>query len=308
VGVTATVKPGGGKVIAERLNRSAATLGNSSETDLAIIENAGAVNDEMLALEAICNGVDRLPGLAAAANRYHKGAEEAATNAVTAAWLAGQALRAAKLACRHGDFQPWIEENFAGSYRTAAAYMRLASNVQASALLETGAQSIDGALKSIRKPRPRPEPPKPKADNATDIAEPLDVVDAIDKVVPSSSVGAGIDAAESEPEELGRLMWCQGQNLAATLDFQIAEIIGPCPDIQFDAAARRAILDVLTKHAEVIVAMFTDADGVIAKIPAIDNDDAIVAAKRVFYAIVDRWGSWAQFDRDRKAPMPADPP
>src|ERR1700742_3817012 len=80
--------------------------------------------------------VDPLAALAADANRWHEQAETAAQSFVEAAWYCGQALLQAKQLLKHGEWKPWLQENFRGSYRTAATYMQMAGKVQSPALLE----------------------------------------------------------------------------------------------------------------------------------------------------------------------------
>lgn len=66
--------------------------------------------------------------LAATANRYHAEAQKAAGNALQAAWHAGSTLLSAKAELRHGQWLPWLDANFKGSYVLAQSYMRIASN------------------------------------------------------------------------------------------------------------------------------------------------------------------------------------
>ena len=47
----------------------------------------------------------------------------------------------------HGNFLPWLKENFAGSERTAQNYMRLASNPQRVA--DLGCDSIRDAIEAL---------------------------------------------------------------------------------------------------------------------------------------------------------------
>ena len=72
-----------------------------------------------------------LDTIAAQANREHQLASDAACNALEHAAACGELLNKAKSELGHGNFLPWLKENFAGSERTAQNYMRLASNPQA---------------------------------------------------------------------------------------------------------------------------------------------------------------------------------
>jgi hypothetical protein len=92
-----------------------------------------------------------LGSLAEKANAEHRACEEAATTALSHAMNAGDLLTGAKVQLPHGGFGAWLEENFAGSGRTARAYMRVArhrdeleAQRQRSATL-----SLDGALKAL---------------------------------------------------------------------------------------------------------------------------------------------------------------
>lgn len=76
-----------------------------------------------------------LPVLATMANRYHAEAEEglgtaqaAFNSALVSAWFAGNALIEVKSRCNHGEWLPWLNQNFEGDERTAQRYMQIASN------------------------------------------------------------------------------------------------------------------------------------------------------------------------------------
>lgn len=91
-----------------------------------------------------------LGDLAAAANREHLACEQAYASAIEHAFRTGEHLLAAKKEGEHGQWIPWLERHFVGSYRTAAGYMRLArtGNVQRVADL-----SLRDALQLLAKPR-----------------------------------------------------------------------------------------------------------------------------------------------------------
>jgi hypothetical protein len=99
-----------------------------------------------------------LPTLAGRINEEHRACEKAVGAALTHAMNAGELLVEVKASLPHGAFGPWLAENFAGSDRTARAYMRVHSHRdeleakrQSSATL-----SIDGALKALVTPQPQP--------------------------------------------------------------------------------------------------------------------------------------------------------
>jgi hypothetical protein len=98
----------------------------------------------------------RLGELAAGANRDHLACEAASGTAIEYAFRAGEQLLAAKAEVEHGAWQPWVEENFIGSYRTAAGYMRIARESNVQALADLG---IERALQELATPRDvDPEP------------------------------------------------------------------------------------------------------------------------------------------------------
>ena len=109
-----------------------------------------------------------LGNLAEEINAEHRACETAANTALSHAMSAGELMTEAKEQLPYGAFGPWLAENFAGSGRTARAYMRvysrreeLEAKRQSSATL-----SLDGALRALSTPKdapeaePEPEPPE----------------------------------------------------------------------------------------------------------------------------------------------------
>jgi Protein of unknown function (DUF3102) len=99
--------------------------------------------------------IERLDVLAKRINEEHRRCEGAVSAALEHAMNAGDLLSEAKAGLPHGAFGAWLAENFAGSDRTARAYMRVAShrgdleaNRQGSATL-----SLDGALRALATPK-----------------------------------------------------------------------------------------------------------------------------------------------------------
>lgn len=92
---------------------------------------------------------DRLAELQRLAIRAHEESLECAKSAVANAIAAGQALAEAKKLCKHGEWLPWLKENWPFSQRLAQDYMRIA-NTQSSAYLDQ-AESISDALRLIDK-------------------------------------------------------------------------------------------------------------------------------------------------------------
>lgn len=125
-------------------------------TALAVID-AEVVEAELIDTDTTIASIDDETGLgelAAIANHYHQIAEFAQRTSVQAAWCAGQALLKVKGIVPHGDLKRWIEANFWGSYRTAAAYMQIGKSADSAHLEMLGSPtSIDSALKAIRTSR-----------------------------------------------------------------------------------------------------------------------------------------------------------
>jgi len=69
-----------------------------------------------------------LESLAARINAEHRACEVAVASAVEHAIRAGEMLVEAKKHSGHGNWLPWLQENFEGSHDTAQVYMRLARN------------------------------------------------------------------------------------------------------------------------------------------------------------------------------------
>ncbi len=101
--------------------------------------------------------------LAGRINEEHRACETAVGAALEHAMNAGGMISEAKSSLPHGAFGPWLAENFAGSDRTARAYMRvysrrdeLEAKRQSSASL-----SLDGALKALSTPKDEPRRDRP---------------------------------------------------------------------------------------------------------------------------------------------------
>lgn len=108
-----------------------------------------------------------LPELAVLANQYHAEVQGAARGTVEAARRAGEALLTAKEQVKHGEWLPWLRDNFTASDRIAQAYMRIASNPQrVSDLDELPLREALKAITSARndhKPKPERKPGRRKA-------------------------------------------------------------------------------------------------------------------------------------------------
>jgi hypothetical protein len=134
---------------------------NKPGTEVEVYEDAELVEVEVeddTVHEAELVDDDDLVQLAATANRHYADFESAGHNALVAAWNCGAALSRAKALVGHGEFKPWVEANFDGSYSLASSYMRIAANVQRSELSEH--DSINGVLKAIAAGKDRPAKPE----------------------------------------------------------------------------------------------------------------------------------------------------
>ena len=94
--------------------------------------------------------------LASWINEEHRRCEAAAQSAVEHALRAGAGLVRVKESLKHGEFLPWLAENFAGSTRTAQTYMKLARELPARLDGKSADSahfgSIAGALKELAAP------------------------------------------------------------------------------------------------------------------------------------------------------------
>jgi hypothetical protein len=100
---------------------------------------------------------DRLPILAAQINQAHDMASRSAQAAISHAIAVGEGLIEAKALVGHGEWLPWLSENFDFSERTAQKYIRLAKHrdeVQSNTK-EPSYLAIDEALKHIGKANPQ---------------------------------------------------------------------------------------------------------------------------------------------------------
>ena len=92
-----------------------------------------------------------IPSLAAEIRREHEAATHAFASAVEHAARCGKLLAEVKAQLAHGEWLPWLAENFPASVRTAQNYMRLATHPDAQGLAHMG---IEGALRHLAEPEP----------------------------------------------------------------------------------------------------------------------------------------------------------
>jgi hypothetical protein len=123
----------------------------------------------MSTTEIVTNTLDKL---ASEINKEAKLAEQHAMQAVNHALNAGRLLTEAKEQCPHGQWLPWMAENFEGSARTAQGYMRLFEHRDVLANTQRAAHlSVREALKMLAEPQAvapeeKPEPYKPPSRDA----------------------------------------------------------------------------------------------------------------------------------------------
>jgi Protein of unknown function (DUF3102) len=98
-------------------------------------------------------GGELLPAdLAAEANRYWRLTERGYRSTLEHAWHTGRALKAARAACPHGEWLPWLAANFEGGERNAQRCMRLAE-AYPDGWPEGLRVSLDRALKHLDAPK-----------------------------------------------------------------------------------------------------------------------------------------------------------
>jgi hypothetical protein len=98
-----------------------------------------------------------LETLAEEINDYHAKCEAAVGQAVAYAMEAGDRLAKVKEGLGHGEWLPWLEQNFKGTPRTAQAYMRVAANrTELEKRSSASHLSIRGALKELSAPSSAP--------------------------------------------------------------------------------------------------------------------------------------------------------
>lgn len=92
---------------------------------------------------------NQLSNLASEIRREMEAAEDKWREAVAHAIRAGELLTEAKATVRHGQWLPWLRENFPGAERTAQLYMRLARESATVADLP----SVRAAVAALTTPR-----------------------------------------------------------------------------------------------------------------------------------------------------------
>ena len=161
---------------------------------------------------------ETLEGMAARINQEHQlveqaahSAEQAAHSALEHAYRAGELLFLAKTDIKHGDFTPWVKENFVGSVRTAQAYIRVYKKwdrlERRNAVADLSDLPLRGALKELSEPRsqkPKPikvaSPPTPWVTNkrkASDAEATADAAGDTIETVTFEFTGATDEAIEA---------------------------------------------------------------------------------------------------------------
>jgi len=104
-------------------------------------------------------GAVRLPALANEINAEHRAFIGSLTRTAEHGIRAGELLAEAKGQCKHGEWLPWLRQNFEGSERSAQVYMQMYRNrdeIRAK-YAESADLSISGALQEISAPREAPD-------------------------------------------------------------------------------------------------------------------------------------------------------
>jgi hypothetical protein len=92
---------------------------------------------------------EELASLAADIRKEHEACEADARSAVEHAIRAGELLIEAKARTKHGEWLPWLGDNFEFTDRTASTYMRLSANRKSISDLP----SVNAALAELAVPR-----------------------------------------------------------------------------------------------------------------------------------------------------------
>lgn len=130
-------------------------------------------------------------------NVAHKRCEEAAGAAVGHALDAGRLLTQAKAGVPHGGWLPWLEENFAGSKRTAQVYMRLHEHRDELNAQRVAHLGLREAVKSIT--APKDPPPGEDTSNSPSTDTLADAEDHLETALTSARV-ASLGIAEKLTE------------------------------------------------------------------------------------------------------------
>jgi len=136
-----------------------------------------------------------LPALAVQINDEHHQAEAALNTGLQHARHAGELLLQAKKLCEHGEWLPWLEQNFDGSARTARAYTLIAQRwPELEAKWQRAANlSIRDALRLIAPPE-SPAPHVVNNSGETEWYTPSEYVEQVREVLGSID----LDPATSE--------------------------------------------------------------------------------------------------------------
>lgn len=113
--------------------------------------------------------LEPLEDLARQANEAHRNAVKAGQSMISYAMESGSYLLAAKEQCAHGEWLPWLAENFEGSQPQAFRYMKVAANYSHVNSLPPET-SLRGALAAIAEAKApevtaevvRDDPPEPE--------------------------------------------------------------------------------------------------------------------------------------------------
>lgn len=157
-----------------------------------------------------------LDNIATAIQVEHEAAQSAFRTAVEHAIRCGELLVEAKAQARHGEWGPWLEENFPASQRTAQGYMRLAVRAEdAQALAHLG---IEGALRQLAAPKAPGANNGGPAGELEEIDAELEELDRERAVDRAESDALGARAAGMEGRPIPLEMFMEKENLIDRAD------------------------------------------------------------------------------------------
>src|SRR5215210_6491852 len=189
--------------------------------------------------------------LAERINAEHRACETAVTAALGHAMTAGGLLSEAKTELPHGAFGKWLAENFAGSDRTARAYMRVyAHRDELEAKRQSSANlSLDGALKALSAPKEAaPNPAKPATFE--------DGVEAMTSFVEIRESGAWRETGHASFDEYLQARW--GARGATSEIVEAWEDVSKDPPRPLRGAPMDTIIEIVKRFKELEALPSTD--------------------------------------------------
>ena len=191
-----------------------------------------------------------LQELADRANEEHRSCERTFRFALGHAMRAGDALNEVKELLTHGQWLPWLEENFEGSIRVAQTYMRLAKHRDELANTQNSAHlSIDAALKELAAPKPE------TVEEETEVLEALEAEMEQDFDKRVAEMRERSRAAEERHREQRRknhgLMFMEASNHLSRARRELKKAVEVIRDVEFDKEG----IELLAGENEAVQAM-----------------------------------------------------